>query len=92
MADQSDVGSASGTTRHVGFWLAVAIMVVGLVAALLIQPSYLGPCSITTEFTCGYHARAWLKWLIGGGSVAVALPFLIWGRNRRPAARRPSSN
>jgi hypothetical protein len=73
----------SHTLRRVILGLAALILVVGVGAALLLPPRYLGPCSVATEFHCGYQPRTTLRWLIGVGAGVVWLALMVWARKLR---------
>lgn len=61
--------------------LAALSVLVGLGVVLFLQPRYLGPCSVTTEFHCGYEARTGTK--VGAGVAAVALALLLVWASRQ---------
>ncbi len=65
--------------------LAIMILVVGVAVAVFLPDAYYGPCSVTTEFHCGYHPRTGLSLLIAAVSIVVAI--LLW-----VAAPRSRSN
>jgi hypothetical protein len=70
----------SHTLQRVILSLAVLILVLGVGAGLLLPPRPLGPCSVATEFHCGYQPRTMLRWLIGGGAGVVSLALMMWAR------------
>jgi len=72
----------SRTLRVVG----VLILLVGLAVAWFLPNAYYGPCSVITEFHCGYHPRTELSLLIATVSLAVAVG--LWATT----SKRPDSN
>ena len=81
----------SRSARRMILGLAALILVVGVGAALLLPPRDLGPCSVFTEFHCGQQPRTALKWLLGVGGAALAMPLLVWARKPRSRMSRPRS-
>jgi UPF0716 family protein affecting phage T7 exclusion len=72
-------GQASKTAHVLGTVMrtvALLVLAAGLGLALLLPAAYWGPCSVLTEFHCGYHSQTELKVLIGITTVAAAA--LIW--------------
>jgi hypothetical protein len=64
--------------------LGLAALVLGVGAALLLPPRSLGPCSVATEFHCGYQPRTMLRWLIGVGAGVVWMALMMWARGLWP--------
>ena len=52
--------------------LAVSIVLIGLTVAWFLPDEYYGPCSVNTEFHCGYHPRTGLGVLIATVSLLIA--------------------
>lgn len=66
--------------------VAVLILLTGLAVAWFLPDAYYGPCSVTTEFHCGYHPRTGLSIVIG------ALSFLIAAGLWATTSKWPDSN
>jgi hypothetical protein len=74
----------SHSLRRMILGLAALVLVLGVGAALLLPPRYLGPCSVSTEFHCGYQPRTVLRWLLGVGAGVVWVALMGWAGRLRP--------
>jgi hypothetical protein len=52
--------------------VAVVVLLAGLAVAWYLPDEYYGPCSVTTEFHCGYHPRTALSVFIAALSLLIA--------------------
>jgi hypothetical protein len=53
--------------------VAVLVLLVGLTVARLLPDAYYGPCSVTTEFHCGYHPRTAFSIFIAALSILIVV-------------------
>ena len=66
--------------------IAVLVLLAGLTVAWYLPDAYYGPCSVTTEFHCGYHPRTSLSIFIVALAILAAVS--LW----TTTSRRSDSN
>jgi hypothetical protein len=61
--------------------IAVLVLLSGLAVAWYLPDAYYGPCSVNTEFHCGYHPRTGLSIFIA--ALAILATTSLWAATSR---------